>query len=311
MSHCEQMSGRGLFVGLITLDLIYGVEALPTSNQKIVALADAIAAGGPATNAAVTFRHLGHGATVLGALGQHPMTTLIRAELAQWGVAIADLAPQQPTPPPVSSILVTQATGERAVVSLNAQKTQRAVEHIPAEIWTALHQGEIEVVLIDGHQMAVGEAIAQQARARGIPIVVDGGSWKPGFDAVLRQADYVIASANFWPPGCTTHEQVMAYLQALGVGHIAITHGARPIQGMRGDRPFWLEVPAITPVDTLGAGDILHGAFCHYIHSLDFEAALSQAAQVAAHACQSFGTRHWMMHESGEAVAGDTEANGV
>jgi sugar/nucleoside kinase (ribokinase family) len=47
----------------------------------------------------------------------------------------------------------------------------------------------------------------------------------------------------------------------------------------------------IKAVDTLGAGDIFHGAFCHYILQQDFPTALSNAAKVAARSCESFGTR--------------------
>ncbi|MFN7658917.1 MAG: PfkB family carbohydrate kinase, partial [Dolichospermum sp.] len=53
-------------------------------------------------------------------------------------------------------------------------------------------------------------------------------------------------------------------------------------------------VPTIQPVDTLGAGDIFHGAFCHYILENSFVQALELAANTAAKACQYFGTRNWL-----------------
>ncbi|MDJ0536213.1 MAG: PfkB family carbohydrate kinase [Xenococcaceae cyanobacterium MO_207.B15] len=46
-------------------------------------------------------------------------------------------------------------------------------------------------------------------------------------------------------------------------------------------------------VDTLGAGDIFHGAFCNYILQEDFPTALFLAAQMASKSCQFFGTRSW------------------
>ena len=46
---------RGLFVGLVTLDVVYLTDHPPTRNQKIVASDYTVAAGGPATNAAVAF----------------------------------------------------------------------------------------------------------------------------------------------------------------------------------------------------------------------------------------------------------------
>ncbi|MCV3216935.1 PfkB family carbohydrate kinase, partial [Plectonema radiosum NIES-515] len=52
--------------------------------------------------------------------------------------------------------------------------------------------------------------------------------------------------------------------------------------------------PKIEPKDTLGAGDIFHGAFCNYILRESFPDALAQAANIAAYSCQFFGTRRWM-----------------
>jgi sugar/nucleoside kinase (ribokinase family) len=276
-------------VGLTTLDLIYAVEKVPSANQKIVALETEIASGGPATNAAVTFSHLGNVATLLSVVGQHPMTTLIRSDLAQGGVKLLDLDPSHAASPAISSILVTQTTGERAVVSRNAVKHQAGVEQIPAD---PLHA--VEVVLIDGHQMAVSGAIARQAHGNHIPIVIDGGSWKPGFEDVLPFVDYAICSANFLPPGCSNTTDVFVYLKKVGIRHIAITQGENPIQFSSDGQHGNLAVQSVQVVDTSGAGDILHGAFCHYILQTTFADALGKAAAVATQACQSFGTRQWM-----------------
>ncbi len=283
---------RGLFVGLSTLDFIYLAEAPPRSNQKIVAFDSVITAGGPATNAAVTFAHLGHQAQLLTAIGNHPMGQLIRSDLAGLGVAIANLTPTSQQSPPVSSIIVTQSTGERAVISLNAQRQQAQPEQIPSEIWEQLNGAKI--ILIDGHQIDVGVAISIQAQ--NIPIVLDGGSWKPGLDAILPHINYAICSENFYPPDCSDTKAVFSYLQARlpQPAHIAITRGKQPILYSQAGEEGIIPIPAITTVDTLGAGDIFHGAFCHFILSHDFPEALAQAAQVATQACQSFGTRAWL-----------------
>jgi sugar/nucleoside kinase (ribokinase family) len=291
------MVKHDLFVGLATLDLIYLAQGPPQANQKIVAQDTTFAAGGPATNAAVTFAYLEGQARLLTALGSHPMANLIRADLDQWSVEIVDLTPEYTQSPPVSSIIVTATTGERAVVSLNAQRIQANCDPCPAQI---LH--DVDIVLIDGHQMAMGATIAQQAQAQGIPVVLDGGSWKPGLETVLPFVDYAICSADFYPPGCQTQEAVVAYLRAVRPSEhstpsppqIAITQGHEPILFFSGSGQGRVEVPQIQPIDTLGAGDIFHGAFCAFILQSDFAQALSQAGQIAAQACQSFGTRHWL-----------------
>lgn len=283
----------GLFVGLVTLDLIYLTPTLPDHNQKVVALDYAIAAGGPATNAAIAFQYLGNSARLFGVVGTHPLSQLAAADLQQ-RVTLIDLIPDWTEPLPTSSILVTQATGERAVISINATRSQANADQIPAQLLQQIRAQEIAIVLIDGHQIAVGQTIAQQAHQSQIPVVIDGGSWKPGFEQILPHVDYAICSANFRPPGCHTQTDVLAYLQASGIQKIAITRGEKSIIYIEDSISGEIPVPHIAAVDTLGAGDIFHGAFCHFIRQTNFPAALHQASQIAARACQSFGPRQWM-----------------
>lgn len=277
---------QGLFVGLTTLDLIYLTTHLPHNNEKIVALKQTIAAGGPATNAAVTFNYLGSQAKLVSIIGNHPLTHLIRSDLKEYGVEIIDLESNRLQSPPVSSIFVTQSTGERAVISINATKSQATLEQLPADILE-----NIDIVLIDGHQIAISRAIALVAKARKIPVVLDGGSWKPGLESVLPFIDYAICSSDFYPPNCRDREDVFSYLQTKQIFNIAITNGAKPINYLNQENRGELAIPQVQVTDTLGAGDIFHGAFAHYILPEKFVSALSSAAKIASLSCQYFGTR--------------------
>ena len=149
----------------------------------------------------------------------------------------------------------------------------------------------IDIVLIDGHQMEVSKIIAQTANIQNIPVVIDGGSWKPGFAEILPFVNYAICSANFYPPNCQNQQDVFAYLQNFNIPYIAITQGENPIQYLTNGEFGVVNVPKIQPVDTLGAGDIFHGAFCHYILERNFIEALTLAGNIAAEACKHFGTR--------------------
>jgi len=281
---------RGLFVGLVTLDFVYLATCVPQSNQKIVASDYTVSAGGPATNAAATFSYLGNQANLVGVVGTHPITELIKADLAKCQIQLRDLAPSITHLPPVSSVIITQGTGERAVISINAVKTQATSKDLPTDI---LNRSDI--VLIDGHQIEVGKDLAREAKTKNIPVVIDGGSWKQGFEDVLPFVDYAICSANFYPPHCNNSEQAIAYLASMGIPHIAITHGEQPIQYLSNNKIHTLEIPRVQNiVDTLGAGDIFHGAFCHFILFKNFAEALADAAQIAAASCQAFGTRRWI-----------------
>jgi sugar/nucleoside kinase (ribokinase family) len=56
-------------------------------------------------------------------------------------------------------------------------------------------------------------------------------------------------------------------------------------------------VPQVEVVDTTGAGDILHGAYCYYAsQGRAFVDALTEAARIASESCRYAGTREWMQH---------------
>lgn len=284
----------GVFVGLITLDCIYQTHKALEPNEKQVAEAALLAAGGPATNAAVAFRSLGNRSLLVGALGCHPLSAVVRDDLAQQQIDLIDLMPEVTPPPPFSSIVVNTVTGDRAVISRNA-----ADRPLPEEPPSSDLLAQADCVLIDGHQMSLGKHLAEQAQQAGIPVVIDAGSWKSGFEDVLPLATVVVASAAFCPPGSSSEQETMAYLRALGIPYIAVTRGADSILYQTHSDEGELAVPVIQPVDTLGAGDIFHGAFCHnYTRGTDFLEALTQAAQIASISCQSFGTRQWIQRMS-------------
>ncbi|GAB7042881.1 MULTISPECIES: PfkB family carbohydrate kinase [Catenuloplanes] len=281
---------HAVFAGLCTLDVIQSVARVPGANEKVTALRQTVAAGGPATNAAVTFAHLGGTPTLLTAVGRHPLATGVRADLAECGVRLRDLAPDHDGPPSVSSVLVTAATGERAVASTDA-----AGAHLvpPADLDLA----GVSAVQVDGHHPALAEAVLTEARRRGIATLLDAGSWKDGTERLLPLVDVVAASADFRPPAAGPPQEI---IRGYGVPWLAITAGAGPIRwwgpgGTAGEVP----VPAVAVVDTLGAGDVFHGALTFAVATRGLAALpslLAPAAHTAARACAHFGTRTWMHH---------------
>lgn len=288
----------GVFVGLSTIDVVYSVETFPSPNSKITAQSQEVFAGGPATNAAITFAHLGGTATLVTALGRHPLTHLVREELRRYSVRLIDLHPEFDEVPVISSVYVNHA-GERNVISANASR----MGEVPVSVDDAICE-EAAVALVDGHYMQACQFWARTARARGKQVVFDGGSWKPGTEELLRVVDTAICSADFRPPGCSTTDEVMEYLQRRGVRRVAISQGAAPIRFAEDGQTGSLAVPSVELVDTTGAGDILHGAFCYYAAcERGFVEALQAAAQVASESCRYSGTREWMRHSGAEISA--------
>jgi sugar/nucleoside kinase (ribokinase family) len=96
------------------------------------------------------------------------------------------------------------------------------------------------------------------------------------------------------PPKCSTGDDVNNYLKNAGVKSIAITKGAAPIRFASGLIEGTMQVPQVQVVDTTGAGDVFHGAFCYFAASgSGFVEALAESAKVAAESCRYRGTTEW------------------
>src|SRR5947207_14898260 len=85
------MELRGLFVGLTTIDIQYLVDTFPASNSKTVAGTFAMSVGGPATNAAIAFAHLGRKSHLNSAIGQNQFTPFNESQLHQYQRESPDL----------------------------------------------------------------------------------------------------------------------------------------------------------------------------------------------------------------------------
>jgi sugar/nucleoside kinase (ribokinase family) len=302
-----------LFAGLCTLDVIQLVDRVPGPDEKVTSRRQVVAAGGPATNAAVTFAHLGGAATLLTGAGRHPLVAGIRADLDAAGVELRDLDPERDDPPTLPAIMVEAATGVRSVAGADtAGRVVAPPDDVPELVAAA------DAVQLDGHHMRVALAVAAEARRAGKPVVLDAGSWKDGTGELLALVDVAVCSAVFRapsagrrsPPGtrgarrAPSGDDALGYLKDRGVALAAVSRGGEPIlwrgRGGQGE----VAVPGIEVADTLGAGDVLHGALTFALaravrsgRPLDdewFAAALARAARVAAASCRSFGTRAWL-----------------
>ena len=281
----------GVFVGLATLDVIHRVDEQPGANQKVTARDQHVAAGGPAANAAVTFAGLGGHAVLVTALGDSALADLIRADLRTSGVTVVDAASGQDLPTPVSAVTVMIGTGDRSVVSMDA--TAVVVEP-PPELGDVV--GGADVVLIDGHHPRLAVAAAKAAASARTEVVVDAGRWKPVMADLVPLADAMVCSNDFRLPGLDDSRSTARALVDAGVTTVVTTHGDRPVLWWHGGGSGSVPVPRISAVDTLGAGDVFHGAYCYFscTAGADTPAVLAAAARVAALRCSVVGPRDWL-----------------
>ncbi|RSM79081.1 ribokinase [Amycolatopsis sp. WAC 01375] len=283
---------RVLLAGLCTVDQVQRVAEIPAPGEKVRSLSMDVAAGGPATNAAVTVAALGAGATLLTVAGAHPLAALARADLEAHGVDLVDLDPERPDPPAISAIVVRDSDGERTVVSRNAHASSQFVTYLRS-LRAQLSQVGDELpgcVLLDGHHPEVALEVARWARERAIPVVLDAGSWKPVFPELLPLVDIAACSSLYRGDDPREH----------GVPVVITTAGPDPVRWSTADGSGAVPVPGTRARDTLGAGDVWHGAFAYAVAQCqgtenvgDLPRWIEFANEVAAERVRHEGPRSW------------------
>jgi sugar/nucleoside kinase (ribokinase family) len=291
---------RVLFLGRATLDVLYRLDRMPEEDTKTYARELQAAPGGPALNAAITHALLGGKSMLVSAVGGGPWAAPIRSQLRRCGIRLLDLARGTAYETPLCTVLANTASATRTIV--NPPISQVALRHLSAS-WVAempSSWGRIPpVVLTDGFFLEETLALLSGCKNAGAAICLDGGSWKPGTAELAPLLTVAICSERFAIPGPDggsngDPEAVFAWFAARDVPYVAVTRGARSILASDRGRRFQVEVASIAATDTLGAGDVLHGAFCyHFALKPEFEAALRQASEIATLSCQSLGAQAW------------------
>ena len=267
-------------VGLCTVDLVQRVHTLPAPGVKVQSLSVEVAAGGPATNAAVAVAALGGRVRLATVLGTHPLARLAAEDLSSCGVELMDVLPNRAAPPAVSAVTVRAADGERTVVSHNA-----AGVSAPPEV----DLSGADAVLVDGHHPTLALHAAKQARARGIPVVLDAGSWKPILTELLPYVDVCARSSTF------------VASEPLTTPVVITTNGPAPVTWTVGAAQGEVPAQRTTARDTAGAGDVWHGAFTLAVArqgrvptAADLPPMIEYANRAAAVRIQHEGARAWV-----------------
>lgn len=299
MKTLASSSPRVLFVGRATLDVLYFLDQFPVEDTKLFARAVRPAPGGPATNAAITHALMGGKALLMTALGRGASGDSVLSALDPLGIELLDLAAGTCYEAPMTTVLVNAARATRTIVN----PPQSDLELNKVATWDATWGELPAVVLTDGFHLAETLPLLASCSQAGSRVCLDGGSWKPGTDKLAGVLTAAICSERFVVPGRPADAgATMDWFREKGVPSVAITRGALPILGSDRGRRFEIEVERIDAADTLGAGDVLHGAFCNaFAAGAKFEEALRSAAVLATRSCRGIGIRSWI--DSGNAGA--------
>lgn len=290
---------RTLFLGRTTVDALYWLEAMPEENTKVYGRRFQAAPGGPALNAALTHALLGGETQLVSAVGGGPWAGLVRGELEKHRIRLLDLAAGTDYETPLCAVLVNGANGSRTIVNPPISELKMRRLGAWAEEAEALGGEAPRMALTDGFFFEESREMLASLRDAGAVICLDGGSWKPGTEELASLLTVAICGERFRVPAedgsGSDPEAVFGWFAAKGLPYAAVTRGAEPILGWDRGRRFEIEVARVAAVDTLGAGDVLHGAFCYFFaQGGEFEAALRKASETATLSCRSLGTRGWV-----------------
>ncbi len=187
-------------------------------------------------------------------------------------------------------ILIDQSTGERTVFWHRPDALKITPEEItPDQITCA------RLLHIDGHDTPAVAHAARIARQHGIPVTVDVDTIYKGFEDVLPNVDYLITSSEFperWTGEADPLRALTLIQETYGMRVAAMTLGAHGALARMDGRFHYSPAFVVNCVDTTGAGDIFHGAFCYAVlKGFGIGEALEFSNAMAAINCTALGAR--------------------
>lgn len=276
---------RVLCIGSAVVDFTFTFDQLPDRAEKYVARSAEVVGGGIAANAAIAVARLG-GTALLGAqLGDDTIGETILSGLRAENVDVSLVSRAAGGRSSYSSVYI-DAQGERQIVNFRGEGL-----HLDGNSFEGA--ADINAVLVDTRLPEAALAGLQLARSHGIPGILDGEA--PVDSRLIAEASHVAFSRQGLEavmPGRDPDEA----LDEIAVRHnnwVCMTDGAN---GVRHKTPGGIaHTPAfqVTAIDTLGAGDVWHGAFALALgENQTVEDAVRFASAAAALKCTWPGGRN-------------------
>jgi sugar/nucleoside kinase (ribokinase family) len=280
---------RILCIGIPVRDLTFRVGGVPARGSKVNATHLDEICGGNALNAAIGIVRLGGRASICGPMGDARETSsrFIFEKLAHEGIDTKHLMHMPGLVTPVSSVMV-DPSGERTIVTFRDPELWRM--RLPS---TEVLLEDCAAILTESRCAGFCTDLCAEARRRGIPVIVDVDRAMSLREGLLTASSHLVFSSEPLQETAdvTDDGQALKKIAKLTPSFLAGTRGPKGT--------IWLdeqgnlqETPAfpVHTVDTLGAGDVFHGAFALAItEKQELREALRFASAAAALKCTRFG----------------------
>jgi sulfofructose kinase len=277
-------------VGLNATDTLLLVPKYPEHGGKIAFEREIMSPGGQVATALAACGKLGLRTKYIGAVGDDERGRIQMSSLQEAGLNLDDVEIRAGCPNQSAYIVIDQSTGERTIFWHRPECLAIDPSHITPEKITCAR-----MLHVDGHDTPAVARATRIARDHGIPVSVDVDNIYPGFDHVLSCVDYVVGSTEF-PARWTAESDPFRALERIQNEYqmrvAAMTLGPYGALAREDGRFVYSPGFVVNCVDTTGAGDVFHGAFCYSVlKGATVRDALEFSNAMAALNCTQLGAR--------------------
>lgn len=252
---------RILCAGIIVLDEVFRVEEFPQPDGKVQAKGFFVVNGGCAANAAVAVARLGGRVALAGPMGgpegEDDNGDRVLKALARDNIDCTFCQRIDGMATALSAIFMN-ARGDRTIVTYRDERVATTRPNDP----NAMVAGA-DAVLVDNRYPDFVLPICEAARARNLPVLLDGDRPTVEDDPLFGLATHVIFSSECLraTTGVTDLGEGLTRIARKTGAFLAVSNGPGDIIYLEDGGLRHSPVFKITAVDTLGAGDAFHGGF--------------------------------------------------
>ncbi len=280
---------RILCIGMPVRDLTFRIEELPERGFKVNASHFDEICGGNALNGAIGIARLGGRASICGPMGDARETSsrYIFDKLAHEGIDTSQIVHIPNLVTPISNIMI-DPSGERTIVTFRDPELWKV--QLPD---TDKLLADCSAILTENRCAEFCTDLCAEARRRGIPVIVDVDRTMSLREGLLTASSHLVFSSEALQStaGIQDDAEALKKIARLTPSFVAGTRGSKGTLWLD-EQQNLQETPAfpVHTVDTLGAGDVFHGAFALAItEHQELRQALRFASAAAALKCTRFG----------------------
>ena len=280
---------RILCIGMPVRDLTFRIEELPERGFKVNASHFEEICGGNALNGAIGIVRLGGRASICGPMGDARETSsrYIFDKLAHEGIDTSQIVHIPNLVTPISNIMI-DPSGERTIVTFRDPELWKVQLPDTDELLE-----DCSAILTENRCAEFCTDLCAEARRRGIPVIVDVDRTMSLREGLLTASSHLVFSSEALQAtaGIADDAEALKKIARLTPSFLAGTRGSKGTLWLD-EQQNLQETPAfpVHTVDTLGAGDVFHGAFALAItEHQELRQALRFASAAAALKCTRFG----------------------